>query len=266
MRWILGDIHGMRVALEGILEAVSAVDADARLYFVGDYINRGPDSRRVVELLLSLGETAKFVRGNHDDVLDLILNGRWLGGEDQTFDPVTACGWFLQHGLDDTLMSYGLDYADIDHHRRHSGARLLSTIRECFPDSHKAFFRDLPIIVEEEGLFVAHAFWPPEETNDLPHVLARLDGDASLAHRVIWERYKPLQILADKPWSRPAFFGHTPVSNYPPSLLRGDNVPIVGSQITLLDTAVALGPNGKLSAVCVEDGRLVQVDRDGEIA
>ena len=255
----------MRVALEGILDAVIVVDADAQLYFVGDYINRGPDSRRVIELLLSLGDSAKFVRGNHDDVLDLILNDQWLGGEDQTFDPVAACGWFLQHGLDDTLMSYGLDYADIEFHSRHSGARLLAAIRESFPDAHKAFFRDLPIIVEEEGLFVAHAFWPPEETNDLPHVLARLDGDASLAHRVIWERYTPVQILTEKPWSRPAFFGHTPVSNYPQSLRGHDNVPIYASMITLLDTAVALGPSGRLSAVCVEDGRLVQVGRAGHV-
>lgn len=263
MRWVLGDIHGMRVPLEAILDEVTAVDNDARFYFVGDYINRGPDSRRVVELLLTLGERANFVRGNHDDVLDLILNDAWEGGERETFDPVAACGWFLQHGLSDTLMSYGIDSADVRELLRHSGAHLLRAIREAFPDSHRAFFRHLPVIVEEEGLFIAHAFWPPEEANDRQRVLARLDGDAELAHRILWERWTPLQLLADKPWTRPAFFGHTPVSNYPPSLRGDDNAPITGPMITLLDTAVALGPSGRLSAVCVEDGRVLQVDRQG---
>lgn len=252
----------MRVALEGILDAVGSVDQGARFFFVGDYINRGPDSRRVIDLLLSL-DNAKFVRGNHDDVLDLILNDAWEGGEAHAFDPTSACGWFLQHGLDDTLYSYGVDPDLIDRERRLPTVRLLDAIRESFPDSHRQFFRDLPVILEEDGLFIAHAFWPPEEGNDLSHVLARLDGDAGLAHRVIWERWTSLQILGDKPWSQPGYFGHTPVSNYPPALRSHDNVPITGPMVTLLDTAVALGPSGRMSAVCVEDGRLLQVDRHG---
>ena len=265
MRWAIGDIHGMRVSLEAIVHAIGSVDDDARFYFVGDYVNRGPDSRRVIEFLLSIADRAAFVRGNHDDVLDLILNDAWEGGEDGVFDALTACGWFLRHGLEDTLHSYGVDPDLIERDRRAPTPMLLRAIRESFPDSHRNFIRALPTIVEEPGLFVAHAFWPPEERNDREHVFDRLAGDAEFTHRVIWERWTPGQIIAQKPWSRPGFFGHTPVSNYPPSMRDGGNVPIVFQMITLLDTGAALSPAGRLSAVCVEDGRLIQVDRAGRV-
>lgn len=57
------------------------------------------------------------------------------------------------------------------------------------------------------------------------------------------------------------FFGHTPVSNYPASLRANENRPIVSDMITLLDTALVLGFEGRMSAVCVEDGRVVMIDR-----
>ena len=82
MRWIIGDVHGMRAALERLLEAVGRVDPSARFYFVGDYVNRGPDARGVIDLLLSL-TNARFVRGNHDDIFDRVeLRGHeWLRGK-----------------------------------------------------------------------------------------------------------------------------------------------------------------------------------------
>lgn len=264
MRWVIGDIHGMRVPLEAIVDLVGAADGDARFYFVGDYVNRGPDSRRAVEFLLSIADVSKFVRGNHDDVLDLILNDAWSGGEIGAFDPLAACSWFLHHGLDDTLNSYGVDPDLIERDRYSPTPVLLRAIREAFADSHKQFFRALPTIFEEEGLLIAHAFWPPEESNDAPYVFYRFEGDAEFAHRVIWERWTSGQIISSKPWRRPAFFGHTPVSNYPPSMRNEENVPVTGPMITLLDTGVALSPTGRLSAVCVEDGRLIQVDRRGD--
>ena len=265
MRWILGDIHGMFVPLDAIVTAIGRRDAAARFIFVGDYVNRGPDSKRVIELLSTL-PNARFVRGNHDDVLDLILNEHWFGGESETFHPLAACEWFFRHGLYDTLASYGLNRAAIDYHRERPSKEMLNVIRAVFPPTHKRFLFELPVIVEDVDLFVAHAFWPPEESNDSAHVRSRIEGEVEMAHRVIWERFKNAQVLASKPWARPAFFGHTPVSNYPESMRdRGANVPVSGPMITLLDTAVALGDDGRLSAICVEDRQLVQVDRSGRL-
>ena len=80
MRWVVGDIHGMRIPLAALLDAVRRLDGDARFYFVGDYVNRGSESRQVVDLLMSMTD-ARFIRGNHDDVFDQVLHGQAYTGE-----------------------------------------------------------------------------------------------------------------------------------------------------------------------------------------
>ena len=112
MRWIIGDIHGMLEPLEALLEAVRKVDASPRWYFVGDYINRGPDAKGVIDLLLELPD-AQFVRGNHDDIFDTVLHGESYAPHLVEGNPVSAFKWFMQHGLADTFMSYGVDYAEL---------------------------------------------------------------------------------------------------------------------------------------------------------
>jgi serine/threonine protein phosphatase 1 len=262
MRWVIGDIHGMFRPLEAMLEAVGKIDSHPLFCFVGDYVNRGPNSRQVIELLLHLNN-ARFVRGNHDDVLDLILHDQWFGGEADAFTPADAAHWFLKHGLVDTLLSYGMDRGELaDLQSDDDDRALVLQIRQVIPSAHRQFIRNLPIYLSDADAFIAHAFWPPEEKNDPIYVEVRSRLDVEFRHRVLWERYHPNQITAAKAWSRPAFFGHTPVSNYPAPLTAGRNHPIRGPLITLLDTAIALGSEGLLSAVCIEDGRSLQIDRD----
>lgn len=66
----IGDIHGCHVALTILLEQVKPKPSD-RIIFLGDYIDRGPASRQVVESLLELkGECAAvFLRGNHEAMI-----------------------------------------------------------------------------------------------------------------------------------------------------------------------------------------------------
>lgn len=261
MRWVIGDIHGMFAPLEAMLKAIAKLDRKAQFNFVGDYINRGPDSKRVLDLLITLKD-ARFVRGNHDDVFDLILNEHWLGGEEETFEPLAACNWFLKHGLRDTLLSYGVVHREIEQFMDRPGQEFLDLIRSKVPKAHSEFIHKLPLFVGDSDALIAHAFWPPEELNNDQHIHERLDDDAEMAHRVLWERWKGPQILADKPWKRHAYFGHTPVQNYPGSLREMDCQPVSGPKITLLDTAIALGGDGRLTAVCVEEDRVVQIDRN----
>src|SRR5262245_15708899 len=63
----IGDIHGCSRALDALLIAVKLTPQD-RLIFLGDYIDRGPDSRGVVERILALSATYPVValRGNHE--------------------------------------------------------------------------------------------------------------------------------------------------------------------------------------------------------
>lgn len=269
MRWVIGDVHGMLEPLSRLLDAIGQADTSPWHYFVGDYVNRGPESKRVIDLLLGLKD-ARFCRGNHDDVFDLILHEKWLGGEDGSFDPLAAFNWFLDHGLIETLTSYGVSRDAIESHRRNpddrrsSGNKLLKLVRDAVPAEHKKFIRQLKLVIDEPDVLVAHAFWPPEEPNDSGHLRTRLN-DVSMRHRMLWERYRIAQIHAEKPWTRPAFFGHTPVTNYPPSVRNNAIVPVTGPMITLLDTASAVRADGLLSAVCVEDGRLILVDRSNDV-
>jgi serine/threonine protein phosphatase 1 len=113
MRWIIGDVHGMRAPLERLLEEVARVDAQAQFYFVGDYVNRGPDAKGVLDLLLSL-TNAKFVRGNHDDIFDQVLSSASYASNAANGDRMVAFQWFIEHGLDNTFMSYGVDYEMIE--------------------------------------------------------------------------------------------------------------------------------------------------------
>ena len=62
----IGDIHGCAVALRALLQSLD-LHGD-RLIFLGDYIDRGPDSSQVIETLLGLSFNPNhvFLRGNHD--------------------------------------------------------------------------------------------------------------------------------------------------------------------------------------------------------
>ncbi len=94
----IGDIHGCHNALTALLREVRPTITD-QVLFLGDYIDRGPDSRGVIETLLKLQSQCKtvFLRGNHElmmlDARESFLKADiWLG-----------CGGF------ETLVSYGVE-------------------------------------------------------------------------------------------------------------------------------------------------------------
>jgi serine/threonine protein phosphatase 1 len=80
----IGDIHGCSGALKAVLDAIEP-GADDVIVALGDYINRGPDSRGVLERLIDLGTRCQLVPilGNHDQMLLEARSGRhpttWLG-------------------------------------------------------------------------------------------------------------------------------------------------------------------------------------------
>src|SRR5438874_11014594 len=124
MRWIIGDIHGMLRPLEVLLDAIRSADAAPRFLFVGDYVNRGPDSKRVIDVLLALPKS-RFIRGNHDDIFDQVLHDRCFAPNASEGNRIAAFQWFMQHGLDNTLLSYGIGWDELDDvHQCPSPARL----------------------------------------------------------------------------------------------------------------------------------------------
>jgi serine/threonine protein phosphatase 1 len=70
-RYAIGDIHGGAGTLGALLEQLQLQPSD-RLFLLGDYIDRGPDSKGVLDTILQLlhsGHDVRPVRGNHDDML-----------------------------------------------------------------------------------------------------------------------------------------------------------------------------------------------------
>ena len=261
MRWIIGDIHGMHRPLQGLIAAIARRDPSAHYIFVGDYVNRGPDSKKVIDLLLSLPR-GTFLRGNHDDIFDLLLHGDCYICHPTARDPLGAFSWFMQHGLAETLMSYGIDWSDLEAAMHRPSPERINEFAKAIPQSHKRFIRSLKPLYESDDCFVAHGYWGPDDPDDEPNLASRVDGDPTLRYRLLWGRFTDAQIYNPKHWKRTGFFGHTPVLNYPAG---AELVPVFGPKIVLVDTASALTASGMLSAICAETGTMLQADRGGEV-
>src|SRR5690242_16898372 len=67
---VIGDIHGYSEVLRQLLAAVAPTPAD-QIITLGDYVDRGPDSRGVLDQLVALQKTGRLValRGNHDQMM-----------------------------------------------------------------------------------------------------------------------------------------------------------------------------------------------------
>jgi serine/threonine protein phosphatase 1 len=260
MRWVIGDIHGMLRPLETLISAIDKRDSHRQLLFVGDFVNRGPESKRVIDLLLSLKQ-AYFVRGNHDDVFDHVLSSQSYCGEPGEDYRKQSFQWFMQHGLDKTFLSYGVTEKDLHHALHHSDTSALTALVEAVPQAHRNFIRKLPVVLESEGMFVGHAKWDVNTSPEKPPMLQQLAASHPARYALLWGRYRPDEIEEDKPWKRIGYFGHTPVDNYPgyKSL-----IPAQGPKIVLLDTAAALVAHGRLTAFCHETQSYLQMDVQGK--
>ena len=259
MHWIIGDIHGMLRPLTALVQRVRMTDPDALLLFVGDYVNRGPDSRGVLDFLIKL-DNARFCRGNHDDVFDFLLHGRSYIENPSAPDQVSAFRWFVQHGLWETMRSYEVPAAEIDRAFVMCDLEAVKKVMSVVPTAHRDFVRALKPVIELPEFFVAHAMWDPSEPDE--SIGDRLESDTRLRHQILWGRYGR-ELQSPKRWRRTGYFGHTPVQTYPRDMQNPEHAPIRGPNIVLLDTAVALTAEGRLSAVCAETGQTLQVNREG---
>ncbi|HWL11062.1 MAG TPA: metallophosphoesterase family protein [Planctomicrobium sp.] len=99
----IGDIHGCYTALQTLLKAVPLTPQD-QIITLGDYVDRGPDSRRVVEWVMEQTELGRCLplRGNHEVMMLEALQGRM---------PMEH---WLQFGGRDALKSYSSDGRTLD--------------------------------------------------------------------------------------------------------------------------------------------------------
>ncbi len=89
--YVIGDLQGCHQSCLSLLAQIDAIDPDAQLWFAGDLVNRGPDSLATLRLMKSLGARAQCVLGNHDLHLLAAAHGiRKLSRSDTLDDILSA--------------------------------------------------------------------------------------------------------------------------------------------------------------------------------
>ena len=224
--YAVGDIHGradlLSLALRGINTDCRRRPADRPItVFIGDYIDRGPDSRAVLDLLLRWREDneAVFIRGNHERFLPKFL------ADSRTLD-----AWRQNGGLE-TLLSYGLK--PTINPDRHEQVRLADELADALPRQHRDFLESLDLCFScGEYLFVHAGIRPgvpiQEQTED----------------DLLWIREEFL--AHEQPFERFVVHGHTPVK-----------VPDLRSNRINIDTGAFA--TGCLTCIVIEGSGIAQL-------
>ncbi|MGX6646382.1 metallophosphoesterase family protein [Maricaulaceae bacterium MS644] len=232
--YAIGDVHGCAAELDRLLDLIAA-DASSRadgrawrIVMLGDYVDRGPDSRGVIERAMALDADGHVVLpGNHEQLMFNALAARGDHRESRAQD------WW-RNGGEQTLRSYGADAGP--------GGELWRRL-DCIPDAHCDF---LLTILEDrlvyhrddsDGLFFVHA-------GVRPH-----DRLAETAREVLlWSRHPRFMAADGALWVEGlrVVHGHTPVE-----------APAVHPHRVGLDTGAVYG--GRLSAGVFVDGALEAV-------
>ncbi len=129
-RFVIGDVHGCIKTLAALLFEKCRIAIDDKLYFVGDYIDRGPNPRAVIDLISELkgkGQPVFALRGNHEEMLLSAI------------DNIGFLPSWLINGAGTTLSSFDVDYPH--------------NIDKKYLD----FISELPYYYELEDFIIVHA-------------------------------------------------------------------------------------------------------------
>ena len=197
--YAIGDIHGSLRQLCALLARCEqhAAGRPMTFVFLGDYIDRGPDSSGTIRHLLDLQSRLQHrviaLKGNHEDEALAVIDGASRPDH-----------WLAEGGVA-TLRSYGI-----------ASARDL-------PREHVAWMRSLPLSYDDGRRFFVHAGVNPERP------LAAQDG-----HDLIWIREPFLSARRD--YGRLVVHGHTPIKTGTPDLrsnrLNIDTGAVYGGALT----------------------------------
>ena len=179
--YAIGDIHGCAEELEHLLlflKNEQKVGEEDQIIFIGDYIDRGPDSKKVVDEMLRMKREypkTVFLMGNHEEMLLGFLG----------YEGTTGVA-YIPNGGGTTLASYGI-----------SGDEKPEEIRRKISPTHIEFFRTLDSCVVIENFIFVHAGLHPLKKLD--------DQDYSDMH---WIRNEFIYNVHN--FEKTIIFGHTP--------------------------------------------------------
>ena len=250
----IGDIHGERAHFARIWSLLPLLDSRDTVVFLGDYVNRGPQSKEVVETLMALPASTKArvvcLRGNHEDAW---LRVRAEGWDEFVLRPDYGCLATLRSYQGDAVALQGQSATNAEQAQLASAAFLPNRVID--------WMAGLPFWYEDErGIYVHaglpsgnHGFLHPREVSH-PAVLAWVRTDNFVRN------YRGTKVI----------FGHTPVSLLPEDLsVYTPDDPTdawVNESVVGLDTGCGLG--GFLSAIelpsmQVSESRMPKTVRSG---
>jgi len=193
----IGDIHGCYDPLVRLLERIPIDWSRDALVFMGDYIDRGPQSFEVVQHLVELQgrhpETV-FLKGNHEQMLEDFLSGR---------DRLT----YLSNGGQQTLDSY----------LRHASG----PGRYPIPEAHQRFFESLRLMFETDSYIFVHA-----------GLRRGLPLESQRPEDLLWIREKFIDNRHS--FGKRVIFGHTPFNEprVEPNKIGIDTGAVYGNKLT----------------------------------
>jgi serine/threonine protein phosphatase 1 len=215
----VGDVHGRDDLLATLIDAIGREAGDGKpttAIFLGDYIDRGPSARQVIDRLIGLAEETRFetvfLRGNHEQFLLDLIDGREDGAT------------WLEYGGVETLASYGARVGAAD---AADPARLAAVVRAAVPESHVDFLRRAELSYACGDYVFVHAGMRPDK-------LLEEQSDTDL----LWFRYYDDETPVH---GRVVVHGHTPRAR-----------PVNGRWRIGVDTEA--WASGALTAVRLEDG------------
>lgn len=198
--FIVGDVHGCLGMLQRLMDHIGWRPEVDRLIFLGDFIDRGSESRGVVEYVLEISKRSEHVEclmGNHEKILLDFLDGRDMN----TF--------FVNGGLA-TLNSYRGETPKY-------GGFLI-------PDEHLSFFRSLKLLIELDDFYIVHAGFRPG-----------VPIEQQTTEDLLWIRDS--FIFSNYYFGKRVIFGHTPFAQ--PLVMENkiglDTGAVYGNRLTCLE-------------------------------
>ncbi|MCF6198685.1 MAG: serine/threonine protein phosphatase [Hyphomicrobiaceae bacterium] len=222
--YAIGDIHGCADHLETLLDQITKNDRlldkvkNKKLVFLGDYIDRGPASKKVLDTLLHdlpKDYEAIFLKGNHELMLIEALENS------------QAAEFWLRNGGRETISSYNVELTT--HRKPNASAKLIKAFKKRLPAQHLKFFKELQLSFQFGDYFFVHAGIHPDRPLD-----KQQEQD------MLWIRDRFL--FSEKNFGKIIIHGHTP----------SKDVDEADNQIGI-DTAAVYG--GCLTALMLENGK-----------
>jgi serine/threonine protein phosphatase 1 len=246
MIYAIGDIHGQCLRLKSLLNAIRGDAGERRIVrprvvVLGDLIDRGPDSKGVIDVLLSAEFERDFdatiLLGNHESWLLRALSG---AGD--------SLNEWLHNGGAETIESYGVEFGG------DSVDKVMTRFRASVPKTHVEFLKRLPLKLRRGAYFFAHAGASPSRPLD-----------AQDRRDLLWIHAEFLNHEGD--------FGAVVVHGH--STTKSGQIEILANRIAVdtgcgghggLLSAVILGETGPVGSLAVDGRGVVHRDRMLDLA